>query len=165
MCRMKLFQVLLTTTHSRNYRRIGGEWGIESSGGTKLCENQKKKKRKEILFGWTRPPRHADLFGWDAVSRHSSSLVYVCFFDSNDQIIIIIINCKSSSKCSSASRRIGFSWVDERVGETKKNNNNNQRPRDFYRKIIETGGGMSLLIVLGLGLFITVSLSIGSPQG
>ena len=128
-------------------------------------KTKKKKKRKEILFGWTRPPRHADLFGWDAVSRHSSSLVYVCFFDSNDQIMIIIINCKSSSKCSSASRRIGFSWVDERVGETKKNNNNNQRPRDFYRKIIETGGGTSLLIVLGLGLFITVSLSIGSPQG
>ena len=50
MCRMKLFQVLLTTTHSRNYRRIGGEWGIESSGGTKLCENQKKKKRKEICL-------------------------------------------------------------------------------------------------------------------
>ena len=51
MCRMKLFQVLLTTTHSRNYRRIGGEWGIESSGGTKLCENQKKKKKKRN-FVW-----------------------------------------------------------------------------------------------------------------
>lgn len=86
----------------RHTLAITGE--SEESGALRVREEPNFENQKN-LFGWTRPPRHADLFGWDAASRHSSSCV--CVFDSNDQIIIIIINCKSSGKCSSASRRIG----------------------------------------------------------